>query len=257
MSKPLTGKTIVVTRAADQAKELIATLGNSGAEVIHIPTIEITEPDSWQFCDDAMDKLHDYDWIIFTSANGVRFFTYRLSEKNGSVADLNLKHVAAVGNRTAGELRRLGVEVDLVPRDFKAEGLVESFQRENLSGKNILIAKVQKGRDVLEMGLRAKGAKVDAVAVYKTQRPRIHNLIEHLNGHRIDLLTFTSPSTFRNFLHLFGKDKISAWKRNGCAIAAIGNVTATAIAKYEFKVDICPKKSTIPDLVSAILEYYN
>ncbi|MFQ5708590.1 MAG: uroporphyrinogen-III synthase [bacterium] len=257
MSRPLARKTVVVTRAVEQADEFITPLKNAGAAVIHIPTIAITEPDSWESCDAAIAHLREYDWLVFTSTNGVRFFVQHLQAKGKKIAGLRTKRIAAVGRRTEMALSRLGIKVDVVPEYFSARGLVESFQNENLTGKKFLIAKAQKGSDLLEAGLKAKGASVNAVAVYKTQAPRMQNLTECVNGQRIDLLTFTSPSTFRNFVSAFGKETITAWKRNGCAIAAIGSVTAAAIAKYDFNVDILPRESTIASLVEAISEYYH
>ncbi len=257
MKKPLTGKTVVVTRAAEQAQELIAALNCAGAEVIHIPTIEFIEPDSWQACDEAIENLFDYDWIVFTSTNGARFFLQRLDERKKSVADLNARRIAAVGERTEVELRRFGVRVTFVPEEFNAEGLVQSFHDLNMSGKNVLIPKAQGGRDILEKGLRAYGANVDVVTVYKIQAPKVENPTEKMYGKQIDLLTFTSPSTFKNFLAVFGKEKLAVCKRNGCAVAAIGTVTADAIAKHDFSVDILAQKSTVAEFVEAISEYFS
>jgi len=257
MKKPLTGKTVVVTRATEQAQALIAALNCAGAEVIHIPTIEFIEPDSWQACDEAIENLFDYDWIVFTSTNGARFFLQRLDERKKSAADLNAGRIAAVGERTQVELRRFGVRVTFVPEEFNAEGLVQSFHDLNMSGKNVLIPKAQGGRDILEKGLRAYGANVDVVAVYKIQATKVENPTEKMDGKQIDLLTFTSPSTFKNFLAAFGKEKLTVCKRNGCAVAAIGTVTADAIAKHDFSVDILAQKSTVAEFVEAISEYFS
>ena len=247
----------MVTRAARQAEELVAALKNAGAEVIHIPTIEFTEPDSWKSFDDAIDNLRGYDWVVFTSTNGVRFFLRRLEQRKKTASDLDPLRIAAVGERTEAELRRFGVRVTLVPEEFNAEGLVKTFQKMNLMGKSILIPKAQEGRDILEKGLRAYPANVHAVAVYKTHSPAITNLTEQINGKQIDLLTFTSPSTFKNFAAVFGREKLTAWKRNGCAFAAIGRVTADAIAKHDFTVDILPQQTTVASLIEAILDYYS
>jgi uroporphyrinogen III methyltransferase/synthase len=256
MKAALSGKIVVVTRAEGQAEELIATLIQAGARVVHFPTIRFTEPDFWQACDDAIARLSTYDWVIFTSTNGVRRFLERLRDK-GDIASLAKQRVAAVGERTEAELSRAGIPVNLVPENYSAEGLLESFQQLDLDRNNVLIAQAQKGRTILLEGLRAQGANVDSVAVYKTERVEPEHLQRTLNGEKIDLLTFTSPSTFRNFVSMVGKEKIQAWRRSGCAIAAIGEVTAAAIAKQDFDVDIVPSKSTVVDLVDAISEYYS
>lgn len=256
MTKPLAGKTIVVTRSIEQADEMIAELKLAGADVLHIPTIEAAVPDSWDACDAAIDKLQTYDWIVFSSANGVRFFCQRLSERGKAITEVNSLEIAAVGERTQSELEKAGLKVDLLPEDeYSAEGLCKAFQGEELSGKRVLLARAEKGRRVLESRLREAGAIVNAAAVYQTRAPR-HPFREELNGHHIDCLTFTSPSTFINFLSECGEKRLTAWKQNGCVIAAIGNVTAEAISKFDLDVDIIPERSTIPDLLNAIVEHY-
>lgn len=255
MKKSLAGKTIVVTRSTEQADEMIARLKQAGADVLHIPTIEAAAPDSWDACDAAIDRLQTYDWIVFSSTNGVRFFSQRLQQRGRSVSDLNSLKIAAVGERTQSALSDLGLTVDLVPEDeYSAEGLSRAFQAEQVRGKRVLLAKAQKSRRVLEAYLQEAGAQVEVVAVYQTRACRTQGQ-DRLNGH-IDCLTFTSPSTFINFLSEFGEKRLAAWKENGCAIAAIGNVTAAAISKADFEVEIIPEQSTIPELLNAIEEYY-
>lgn len=249
-----------MTRAIGQADELISHLQRLGAEVIHIPTIEIVPPDSWAGCDRALEKLHEYHWLIFTSTNGVRFFFHRLKDRRKKVEELKKKQIAAVGERTEEVLKELGVQIDLVPHDFSSEGLVEEFQKKNILGLRILIPKAYKGRDVLKIDLTARGGKVDAVTVYKNQPTQRHNLSEYqrlLHGSAPDILTFTSPSTIRNFISLFGAKKIYGWKAKGCRIAAIGKVTADALEKHELSVDVLPEKSTIPSLAAAIGDSYS
>ncbi|MFQ5640912.1 MAG: uroporphyrinogen-III synthase [bacterium] len=257
MKQPLTGKTVVVTRAAEQAGELIATLKHAGAEVIHLPTIEFSEPDSWQPCDHAIARLHEYDWVVYTSANGVRRFHQRLEKNGKSAADLRTKKIAAVGERTRAELQTSGVLAELVPESFSAEGLVESFRSLDVNGKWFLYPKAQQGREIVEKGLLGYGAQVHAVAVYKTHAPGKNPLAEQMKSQRVDLLTFTSPSTFRNLLGVCGREKLIAWKNSGCAFAAIGRVTADAIAQYDFTVDILPPQATVASFVTAISEYYS
>ncbi len=169
MSKPLKGKTVVVTRAVAQADELVSQLIQFGAKVVHIPTLEIVPPDSWQGCDAAIEKLEQYHWLIFTSTNGVKFFTKRLKELGKGVKYLKTKQIAAVGERTGAELQDLGLHVDLVPEEFRAEGLLRSFEKINMQGRFVLLLKAQQASDVLLKNLTSMGAKVDAVAVYKNQ----------------------------------------------------------------------------------------
>ncbi len=259
MKKPLAGKRIIVTRAQDQAHELIAPLKHLGAEVIAIPTIEIVPPDSWEACDAALENLSRYDWLIFTSVNGVRFFVKRLEGRGRSISELNAAKIAAVGERTKMALQEIGVRVDLVPEEFRAEGLAKAFSEIDLRGKRILIPKAQESREVLVNELVKLGAQVDTVAVYKNQPPAQCNsseIAKALNGHSVDVLTFTSPATVRNFVALIGRDKIERWLKHGCKIAAIGGVTAEALRELELLANIVPAKSTIPDLAQAIADFY-
>ncbi|RMF68099.1 MAG: uroporphyrinogen-III synthase [Calditrichaeota bacterium] len=154
-------------------------------------------------------------------------------------------------------MRRLGIEVELVPETFNAEGLLAAFARQDLRGKDVLIPKAQEGREVLEKGLQAQGARVTAVAVYKTQAPKADSAPEKIAGLHVDLVTFTSPSTFTNFLSLVGSERVKAWQRDGCVLAAIGQVTAAAMAKQNFTADILPEQSTVDSLVEAISRYFS
>jgi uroporphyrinogen III methyltransferase/synthase len=258
MKKSLTGKRIVVTRAQEQAGDLITLLQNLGADVIAIPTIEIAPPDSWEACDAAIEKLSQYNWLIFTSTNGVRFFVRRLEEKGHSISELNTAKIAAVGERTKTALEEIGIRIDLVPEEFRAEGLVKVFERIDLRGNRILIPKAQESRDILVNELVKLGAQVDAVAVYKNQplaQKDGDEIAKRLNGHSVDVLTFTSPSTARNFVEMIGRDKVQQWLKSGCKVAAIGSVTAEALRELELPADILPTKATIPSLVDAIADF--
>ncbi len=259
MSLALTGKTIVVTRAVEQADEFISQLQEFGAKVVHIPTIEIVPPDSWQACDAALEKLEQYQWVIFTSTNGVKFFINRLIERGKVTENLLTKHIAAVGERTKTDLENLGLHVDIVPEEFRAEGLVKAFKQINLQGQLMLIPKAQKSREVLINNLVSMGANVDAVAVYKNQLPgrnKVSDFQKVLNGHTVNLLTFTSPSTIKSFLNIFGERKVMNWCADGCKIAVIGEVTANTLNKHKFDVDIIPETSTIPNFIESIVEFY-
>jgi len=258
--KPLTGKGIIVTRAQEQASDLIRPLQDLGADVVAIPTIEIVPPDSWDACDAAIENLAQYDWLIFTSTNAVRFFFKRLYVKGHSNSELNAAQIAAVGERTQSCLRELGVRVDLVPEEFRVEGLVKALSAKNIRGQCVLFPKAQETRDVLIRELTEMGAKIDTVPVYKNQPPSQNHVSEiaaTLNGHSVDVLTFTSPSTVRNFVEMIGRDKIERWLKSGCKIAAIGGVTAEALRELELPADILPAKSTIPDLIEAIADFFD
>ncbi len=260
MTKALQGKTIIVTRAAEQAAEFIALLEDSCARVVHIPSIKFVPPDSWDECDGAIASLADYDWLVLTSTNGVSFFTRRLLEKGKQLSDLKNLSIAAVGPGTEAALQQLGLEVDVVPETFRGEGLVAAFQKTGLKEHRVLLLKPQKSRAVLHDGLADLGARVTAVSVYKTlpvSAAETQSDLRKLNGDTIDVLTFTSPSTVRSFMNLCGEEKVHGWVDRGCKVAAIGGVTEAALAGYDLPVSIQPERSTIPDLVKEIGEYFS
>lgn len=256
----LKNKTVVVTRGREQAGELMALLEEHGARVLHLPAVEIGPPDSWEACDAAIDKLADYHWIVFTSTNGVRYFLDRLQQRGGTLHRASAPRLAAVGERTAAALQECGVDVDLVPDEFRAEGLLRALAEYNLQGKRVLVPRGDKGREVLLEGLAGAGAEVDAVQVYRNRRPHrgaVAAELERLNGAAVDVLTFTSPSTVYNFLDLAGRERVNLWRESGCCMAAIGRVTAKALGRSHLPVDILPERSTIPDLVNAIVEHFS
>lgn len=260
MTNALQGKTIVVTRAAEQAAEFIALLEESGARAVHIPSIKFVLPDSWDECDGAIAALAEYDWLVLTSTNGVSFFTRRVLEKGKQLADLKNLSIAAVGPGTEAALQQLGLDVDVVPETFRGEGLVAAFRKTGLKQRRVLLLKPQKSRAVLQDGLTGLGARVTAVSVYKTlpvSAAETQTDLRKLNGHTIDVLTFTSPSTVRGFINLCGEKKVHGWVEHGCKVAAIGGVTEAALAGYHLPVSIQPERSTIPDLVTEISEYFS
>ncbi len=260
MSK-LKNKTVVVTRALGQADFLVHALRERGAYVLHIPTVEMRAPDSWEACDAAIARVEDYNWILFTSSNGVAFFWERLALADGAFEVLLRAKIAAVGDATARCLVEKGLSVDLVPDEFTAENLAQALlTMEDLTAQKILILRPQNGRDKLQQELQLRVASVDAVPVYKNcpvQVTQAEDYARLFNGHGIDLLTFTSPSTFLNFTEEIGAPVVRQWLDAGCHIAAIGPVTAAAIHKQGFPVDILPDESTVRGLLDGIDKYYN
>ena len=170
--KPLTGRKILITRARDQAAVFATSLVDLGAEVIEFPTIEIVPPLRWKELDQAIDQLESYDWLIFTSANGVNFFWQRLIEKGKDRRLPSALKVCAIGPATAYQLKEKGIEVDYTPKEFVAEAILKGFEKTMLKGKRILLARAKEARDVLPKGLRKMGAKVDVVETYRTVKPK-------------------------------------------------------------------------------------
>jgi len=253
----LSGKTIVVTRAAHQAEPFIRAIEAEGGTAIPFPTITIKPPDSWDPCDRAIDSLHMYDGIIFTSGNGVEFFTKRLDTRKKSIQELAPKMICVVGEKTKQAVERFGLRVTTMPEKFTALDLANALRQEDLHGKSFLFARGNLGKGTLPEVLKTLGANVDSVIVYQTCKPPREN-VDHIQtmlmDRKIDVITFTSPSTFKNFIELFPLGTLEEL-RPSMAIAVIGPVTAKAVTESGFSVDMFAKESTAESLVRAIVEY--
>ncbi len=257
--KPLEGKTIVITRAQHQAAEFSAGLTVLGARVIEFPTIEIVPPDSWAPLDRAIDGLQGYDWVIFTSANGVRSFVARLRARGRNIDSLKGIRFCAIGPRTAREMKGERIEAHLVPREYRAEAVVESLAKQGLVGKRVLLARAKKAREILPQGLKSHGARVDVVEAYQTVQPKgeTSNLLRLLEEGRIDAIAFTSPSTVSNFMEMFASNRDELLKGlDGVAIAVIGPITRERAVEVGLPVHISPEEYTIPALTSAMAGYF-
>ena len=260
--QPLNGITVVVTRAAGQAAELTTLLETYGATVIVCPTIEIREPESFERLDEALDHLYGYDWLIFTSTNGVDFFLQRLANRGHSVADLDEIRVCAIGQRTAEKLHDAHVHIDLVPSQSTAEGVFACLSEfaggnERLHGLNVLLPRAAVGRDYLPKALEEAGARVDVVTTYQTVLPENFDrgrLSAMLAGSG-DCIAFTSPSTVKNLAKLFDTHDLGK-TLPGVVIACIGPITAAAAVEHGLRVDIQPAQQTVKDLAAAIADYY-
>jgi uroporphyrinogen III methyltransferase/synthase len=253
----LFGKRILITRARGQSGDFAARLETLGAEVIGFPTIEIVPPPHWGDVDRAMDRLKSYDWIIFTSANGVTFFWQRAKERGKPLRLPSSLKVCAIGPATADRLRKKKVSVHYIPKEFIAESILEGFEKTVIKAKRILLARAKKARDVLPKGLKELGAEVDVVAVYRTIRPRggSKRLRRLLTEGEIDVIAFTSSSTVNHFAELLKNEDLKKLLK-GIAIACIGPVTARTAKDWGMKVRIQPKEYTIPGLTRAIAEYF-
>ncbi|MDD6133940.1 MAG: uroporphyrinogen-III C-methyltransferase [Selenomonadaceae bacterium] len=250
---PLFGKTVLVTRARSQASKLTARLEQLGAKVIEAPAIRIEEPaDHYEALDAAIAKLNDYQWLIFTSANGVDYFFARLIKTGKDARALGYAKVAAIGSATAAKLREYGIIADVVPREFRAEGVLEALKGKLPSHAKILLPRAQEAREILPEKLREQGAVVDVAPAYQTVAAEVdaESLREKLADGEIDLVTFTSSSTVTNLVKIIG----SADALKGIKTAAIGPVTAETAKGNGIEPDIVAKEYTIDGLVEAIKE---
>ncbi len=251
------GRSVVVTRARHQAKALTEPLEALGAEVVGVPVIAIVEPPDLGPARDAIEVLTDYDWVVLTSTNAVdRFFA--LLAESGVVGLPDGVNVAVVGSATAERLAVHGLAPDVVPTDFRAEGLVDEFTAMGAGeGWRVLVPRALEAREILPDTLRELGVHVDVVPVYRTVAAAPPaDVIERL-ARGVDAVIFTSPSTFRHFraaLESAGVDAIVFLR--GTAIASIGPVTSDVVRGAGLEVAVEPAESTVPALVAALGEYF-
>ena len=264
--KPLFGHRILATREHAEGFELLEELG---AEIIEFPTIEIVPPENYVELDASIDKIGTYDWLIFTSRNGVKYFFRRFFEKERDIRDLSGIKICTIGSKTAQEIKKYGIRVDLVPDEFRAEGLIEAFLQirdtkhgvqnnrgsKILQGIHFLLPRAEKGREIFPEKVRELGGVIDVPVTYRTIKPesRGKRLRRFLREGKISVATFTSASTFHNFMEITGNDAEELLK--GVAIAVIGPVTARAVEKTGLHVDIIPGDATIDAMVEAIIEW--
>jgi uroporphyrinogen III methyltransferase/synthase len=265
--KPLFGHRVLVTREHSGGFEL---LEEFGAEIIEFPTIKIVPPANWAELDAAIEKVESYNWLILTSINGVNFFFKRLFETGRDIRDLKGIKICAVGTKTASEVEKYWIKVDLVPEEFNAEGLIESFIKESRSQKSevrsredselfkglrFLLPRAEVAREIFPEKIRGLGGEIDVVTAYRAVKPQVQGkrLKRFLKEGRISVATFTSAATFNNFLSITGNDVHELLK--GVAIAVIGPVTATAVKKAGLTVNIMPKQATIEAMVKEIIEW--
>ncbi|NLD35678.1 MAG: uroporphyrinogen-III C-methyltransferase [Desulfatiglans sp.] len=259
-NKPLFGKSIAVTRAREQASSFMAGLRELGANCIEFPTIEIRPPDDWAPLDDAINKIRDYNWLIFTSVNGVKFFFKRLLENKKDVRALGEIKVCAIGPKTADAVKGYGIMPDMVPPEYRAEAVIEEFRRIKRDNLKILLPRAKEAREILPDELRKMGAEVDVVNAYVTIMPenRVADISKMLEAGEISMITFTSSSTVTNFMGMFEKnaDQVKEWLKD-IDIASIGPITSETAKRLGLKVTVEPESYTIDDLTEAILKQYS
>jgi len=259
-NKPLFGKSIAVTRAREQASSFMAGLRELGANCIEFPTIEIRPPDDWAPLDDAINKIRDYNWLIFTSVNGVKFFFKRLLENKKDVRALGEIKVCAIGPKTADAVKGYGIMPDMVPPEYRAEAVIEEFRKLKTENLTILLPRAKEAREILPDELRKMGAEVDVVNAYVTIMPenRVADISKMLEAGEISMITFTSSSTVTNFMGMFEKnaDQVKEWLKD-IDIASIGPITSETAKRLGLKVTVEPESYTIDDLTEAILKQYS
>jgi uroporphyrinogen III methyltransferase / synthase len=257
--RPLFGKRVLMTRAKEQAAELADLLDAYGAESVEAPTIRIVPPEDWTAVDRAIDSVSSYQWVIFTSVNGVDRFMTRLRANGLDARCLAGRQVCCIGPRTAQELEKFGVRADVVPTDYQAEGVLAALGGQDLKQARILIPRAEVARELLPDELRARDAHVDVVTVYRTITPSgdREEWCRQLSDRQIHVVTFTSSSTVRNFVTMLGGVERVKPLLQSVLVACIGPITARTAEEFGLTVSIVPGENTIPALVDAIVRHYD
>jgi uroporphyrinogen III methyltransferase/synthase len=257
--RPLFGKRIVVTRAREQASDFLACLSELGAECVEFPTIEVIPPSSWKELDRAIGNLESYQWLVFTSVNGVKYFFERLEDSGQDVRNLKGIRIAAIGPKTADAIHGKGVKPDLVPEEYRAEAVVEAFRKHRVAGSRILLPRAAEAREVLPQELEKMEATVEVVEAYRTVKPEgdRDEIRAMLGKGDIHMVTFTSSSTVNNFMEMFEgeSDQLLKWMEK-VTVACIGPVTAKTAEERGLSVRITPSDYTIEALAKAIVDWF-
>ncbi len=257
-TRPLWGKRILVTRSRHQASGFVKLLTEYGATCLEAPTIEVLPPDdSYAALDEALENLERYHWLVFTSPNGVAAFFNRLFSSGRDVRALGECKLAVIGTATAQALREHGLVADVVPDDFRAEGLVASLSPLVHPGHLLLLPRAQEAREVLPQEMINRGVVVHVVPSYKTVSPtKLPAVTEAaLKNGDVDVLTFASSSTVTNFVRMIGRHHLQKLAATA-VIAAIGPVTAKTLENLGLRAAIQPETYTIPALTQAIVDYF-
>lgn len=256
--KPLFGARVIVTRATRQASTLADKISALGGEPWEFPTIEIAPPLSFDQMDEAINRIETYQWIIFTSVNGVQSFFDRLKYLRKDVRDLKGIRLCAIGPRTQAEVEQFGLIVDSVPKEYRAEAIVEGLKDRIVSGERVLLPRAETARQILPQALSERGVAVDEVTAYRTIQGRgdVQRVTELLQSKRAHAVTFTSSSTVTNFVNMLNADNLSELLRD-VVVASIGPITSQTVQELGVHVDVEAKEYTIDGLLAALLEYFN
>ena len=261
-ARPLFGKRIIITRARAQASALVQKLSDLGADCIEIPTIEISPPKDITPLQNSIENIKQYDWLILTSVNGVKFFFDTLFGMGKDVRILGHLKFACIGPVTKERLRDYGIVSDILPETYRAESVVKAFSDMdmpdiNMKDKKVLLPRAKKARTILPDELEKMGAQVDAITAYETllNEDGKKELIDRLRKREIDAVTFTSSSTVSNFMSLIDPAEAKSLM-NGVLVASIGPITSDTARELGLEPDIEAEEYTIPGLVDALLSHY-
>jgi uroporphyrinogen-III synthase len=250
----LSGKRILVTRSAEQAEELATLVRRAGGTPVLFPTIRLVPPDDCGPLDREIARLSSFDWVLFASANAARFFCER-SARLGLVSWPGGVHAASVGPGTTRELASRGVPVRVTASRHTAEGLFEELLPAGVSGKRFLLPRAEEGRETLPEAIGRAGGEVVSVVAYRNGlAEKDDDAAMEIAANPPDVCTFASPSAFRNLFTLMGEENAREMLSKS-RIAVIGEVTARAVKRRDFRVDIVPETYTLKAMVDAIAAF--
>jgi uroporphyrinogen III methyltransferase/synthase len=261
-NRPLFGKTVAVTRNKTSEAKLTGLLETQGAQVVHFPTIDITEIAPNPPLENALRNLDSYDWLVFTSGNAVDIFFASLFRDGHDIRALHQIKIAAIGKPSAGKLQLFHLEANVVPAVFTSEKLVDEMTATiPLSGKRILFPGSNLSNPEIAKRLSQAGAIVDVISVYETRVAQIEpeivtDFTTQLTEQRIDWITFTSSSTVENFISIVGQEFLDQY-RESLPIASIGPVTTETLKKHQLQPHVTATEHTFAGLVQALIQAEN
>ncbi|MDD2619796.1 MAG: uroporphyrinogen-III C-methyltransferase [Syntrophomonadaceae bacterium] len=252
--RPLWGKRVVVTRARAQASQLLNRIRDLGAQAIEFPSITIEKEANLGALYKAFQKIEEYNWIIFTSVNAADIFFAEMQNEAKDIRDLHGIKIAAIGTATKQSLEARGLRVDVVPEEYRAEGIIKTLRPYIKEGQWILLPRARGARNILPDTLRKWGAHVNEVYLYRAAASNqvSQDTLNSIKDGNLDYLTFTSSSTVSNFVKIIGAENVARLK-NRFKVACIGPVTAQTALEQGFNVDIMAKEYTIDGLLKAIV----
>ncbi len=253
-SRPLFGRRILVTRARDKAFEFADQLSLHGAEVVLFPTIKIMPPPNYADLDSAIRQVEQYNTLLFTSVNGVESFFRRLTFLGYDVRILKGISICAIGPRTRDAITHLGLLCDFIPSEFTAEGVLEALDKRGIAGKRFLLPRAMQAREVLPETIREKGGQIDVVTAYQAISPEENDIKKTWCKGPIDMVTFASASTVRNFMKKVNPEIQEILNKS--AVACIGPITAKAAVECGLRVDVVAPEYTFAALTESIVQYY-
>lgn len=254
--KTFFAKRVVVTRCREQASELSKRIRELGGEAIEFPVISIEQPYSFEKLDNAIKKAGEYQWLIFTSVNGVKSFFNRMKDLGLDVRSLGQARLCAIGPATKRALEDKGLFVEFMPKDYYAESMLDGLKEKVKPGEKVLIPRADIARPLLINGLSEMGLMADEVIAYRTiaQTPD-ERLIDLVKKKEIDVVTFTSSSTVKNFINCLGDINLKE-AMEGITIACIGPITRDTALEYGLHVDVVADEFTIDGLIDSLCDYF-